>query len=154
MSETIRFTVPAVPVPQPRTKVSSFGGRARAYTPTVVKNKATGEKKPHPIVAFKATVRHAFAASYSGPPLQGPLFVGVAFYFPRPAAMQWKTKPMPRARMFGARNDGDNLTKAVWDSLNALAFGDDGQIAEWVGCKWFASGDEQPHVEVEIRQLD
>lgn len=154
MSELIIFTVPVAPVPQPRVKFSSRGGFVKAYTPTSIKNSKTGERKPHPIVAYKQAIKACCSAAYQGPPLTGPLRVDLMFYFPRPNAMRWKKKPMPRVRVFCGGDDGDNLTKAVWDALNKLAWEDDTQVCEWGGGKWICAGDEQPRVDVVIAPLD
>ena len=80
----IVFTVPAVPVAQPRPRASNRHGFARVHQQVEIHNKVTGERKPHPILAFKATVKHAAALAYSGPPLEGPLMVNVLAEFPRP----------------------------------------------------------------------
>jgi Holliday junction resolvase RusA-like endonuclease len=154
VSELIIFTVPVAPVPQPRVKFSSRGGFVKAYTPTSIKNAKTGERKPHPIVAYKAAIKAYCSAAYQGPPLEGPIRVDLMFYFPRPRSMVWKKKPMPRVRVFCGGDDGDNLTKAVWDSLNKLAWNDDTQVCEWGGGKWIAAGDEQPRVDVVVTPLD
>lgn len=148
----IRFTVPAVPVAQPRARATNFNGHARVHEQTTIKNATTGERRPHPILAFKATVRHAFAASYAGAPLSGPLRVDVTFVLPRLSNQIWKTRPMLRQPKVGG-GDLDNLLKGLFDALNELAWGDDGQIAFLGATKWIASGDEQPHVAVTIREV-
>jgi Holliday junction resolvase RusA-like endonuclease len=139
------FTVPAIPVAQPRARATNINGHTRMYE----------AGKEHAIHAFKSSVRHAYSMNRAGAPLDEPLFVKLVFVFPRPQSMCWKTKPMPRVLMAsGLRSDGDNLTKAVWDALNGIAYRDDGQIAQWSGEKWIAAGDEIPHVEITIRRLD
>lgn len=148
----IQFIVPSVPIAQPRTKVSSFGGKARAYTPKTVKS-ADGTRKPHPVHAFKATCRHAATLVYSGAPLQGPLALTVVFVLPRPQNMHWKTKPMPRA-WHTSKPDSDNLQKSVKDALTKLLWVDDSQVCQTTAEKWIASGSEQPHVLVLIEQLE
>lgn len=139
----IRFIVPAVPVAQPRQRSTSIGGHQVNYTPA-----------KHPVNAFKASVRMAFAEAYQGPPLEGPLSLSVVFVFPRPKGMVWKNKPMPRVDKI-SRPDADNCTKAVKDSLHGLAWRDDSQVSRYhepFG-KFIASGDEAAHVEVEIRPV-
>lgn len=146
----ITFTVPAVPVAQPRSRVTSIHGHARAYEPRTVK-RATGNQ-PHPIAEFKAAVKYAASQAYSGAPLEGPLRVDVVFVFPRPSALRWKTKPMPRIQHI-SKPDRDNLDKAVLDSLKGLVWIDDCQACDGRIQKWIAAGDEQPHVEVTIEQV-
>lgn len=151
--EILRLRVPCVPVAQPRVKVSSFGGRARAYNPTTIKNAATGEKKPHPIVAFKATLRMAASQHYTAAPVTGPLRIDVTLVFPRPDKAIWKTKPMPRYRHV-QKPDRDNCDKAILDSLNGIVFADDCQVCDGRIEKWHASGDEQPHVLIVISRAE
>lgn len=151
MIRPIIIRVPAVPVAQPRARVSSFGGHARAYTPPTLGEGAN--KRPHPIHAFKATLRLAAERAYAGPPLEGPLRVDVLFVFPRQSAKVWKTKAMPRYRHV-TKPDRDNLDKAVLDALKGLVFVDDCQVCAGEPEKWHAAGDEQPHCVVTITDLD
>lgn len=142
--EPIRFTVPAVPVAQPRQRVAIIGGHAKTYTPT-----------KHAVNAFKASVQHAWMDVYDGgEPLSGPLAMRCVFVMPRPKAMLWKSKPMPRAPYTAAKNDWDNLGKSVSDSLVKLAYRDDGQLCRVLVERWIAAGDEQPHVEVTIEAAE
>jgi len=150
--EAITIRVPAIPVAQPRTKATAFNGRARVYDVTTIKQ-ADGTRKPHPIVAFKATVRLAAERAYQGPPLRGPLRVDVEAVFNRPDNMVWKRKPMPRVR-HAKKPDRDNLDKAVLDSLKGLLWVDDCQACAGEITKWIASGDEQPHVVITITELE
>ena len=152
MSRVIEFIVPAVPVAQPRARATSRGGHASVYSQTTIKNQRTGESRPHPIVAFKATVRMMESAAYTGPPMLGPLRVDVLAVFPRHGTKIWKKKPMPRYRHI-EKPDRDNLDKAVLDSLKGIMWRDDCQICDGRIQKWRASGDEQPHVKVTITEL-
>jgi len=140
MEGEIEFTVPAVPVAQPRARATAASGHARMYEAS----------SKHAIHAFKASVRHAASLAYSGAPLQGPLRLMAVFVFPRPQAMQWKTKPMPRVPSVAAKGDIDNLTKGLADALNGLLYVDDRQIYSATVEKYVASGDEQPHVLVKF----
>jgi Holliday junction resolvase RusA-like endonuclease len=138
----IRLFVPAVPVAQPRPRAFTVGGKARmGDVPT-----------KHPVHDFKASVRMAFRAAYQGRPLGGPVRMTCVFIMPRPRAMIWKTKPMPRVPYCAGKNDWDNLGKAVSDSLLKVAYYDDGQL--WKVCveRWIAAGDEAPHAEILIEQ--
>jgi Holliday junction resolvase RusA-like endonuclease len=137
----IEFTVPAIPVAQPRPRATSIAGRARMYTPT-----------DHPIAAFKASVRLAAASAFSGPPMAGPLRVDCTFVLPRTNAQRWKTRPMPRLP-HTKKPDRDNLDKAVLDALTGLLWADDCQICSGEVTKWIAAGDEQPHVLVRVSEV-
>jgi len=138
----IHFTVPAVPVAQPRPRATAFGGHAQMYTPT---NSAVN--------AFKAAVQQAFKSQYNGPPLEGPLGLTLTFVMPRTKGMMWKTKPMPRTWYDKGKNDWDNLGKSSCDALNKIAWRDDGQLCEVLVRRLIAAGDEAPHVEIEIDAL-
>lgn len=139
MKQIIEFTVPAVPIAQPRKwNVLNHGVRRTIQAPRV-----------HPIHAFKATVRLAVAAAYRGPPLEGPVELHTYFILPRRKNKFWKAKPMPRI-LHDRKPDEDNLVKGLKDALNGLAWLDDAQVCRSVVEKWEASGDEQPHVEVAI----
>ena len=141
---SIEFIVPCVPIAQPRQRhrIVHAGGKSFAsnYTP-----------KDDPVNAFKAAVQVAAAASYSGPPLAVPLIVDFTFLMPRPQALIWKTKPMPRCPCATKKNDRDNLMKSVQDALNGLLWADDGLIYDGRTTKLYAAGDEQPHVIIRVQ---
>ena len=148
----IRITVPAVPVAQPRPRAVSMGKSARVHEVTHIKN-ADGTRKPHPIAAFKATVRLAAQAEYSGPPLDGALKVDCCFLMPRPQSIIWKRRPMPRMPHI-VKPDLDNLIKSTLDALTGILFRDDSQVYRGSSEKFYAAGSEQPHVEITISQLE
>ena len=133
--ERIEFTVPAIPVAQPRARATAINGRARMYEAS----------SKHPVHAFKATLRLAAAEAYKGPPLEGPLSAQILFVFP----MKSQRIRKPKA----TKPDCDNLAKSVLDALNGLMFGDDGQVVRLEVEKWHANGMEQPHVRIAISRL-
>jgi Holliday junction resolvase RusA-like endonuclease len=137
---TISFAVPAIPVAQPRQRVTTIGGHARTYMPA-----------KHPVQAFKATTRLAYAeAAGDAEPASGPVMLTLEFLMPRPKAMCWKTKPTLRAP-HTKKPDIDNLVKAVMDALTGLAWRDDTQVCFLFAAKSIAAGDESPSVKVTIR---
>jgi len=138
----IEFTVPSVPVAQPRQRVGMVGGHARQFLPG-----------KHPVNAYKASVALSARESYSGAPLEGPIALRVVFVLPRPGRLIWKSRPMPRVR-HASKPDPDNLLKSICDALNAKVWRDDAQVSTVTVEKWIASGDEQPHVEVCIETID
>lgn len=101
----IAFTVPGDPVPQPRPRVSTVGGFARAYVP-----------KDHPVHAYRQAV--ALAAKVAGlMKREAPMAVSITTTFARPKShytsrgvVRSSAPPLPRP-------DCDNLAKAVLDSL-------------------------------------
>ena len=143
------FTIPAVPVAQPRARARAQGKHVRIYNPTTIK-KADGTRKPHPIAAFKATARLVAQQIYvDAPPLIGPVEVNACFIFPRPTKHIWKTKPMPRYP-HAVKPDRDNLDKALLDALTGTVWRDDAQVYKGLIEKYYAAGDEQPRVIVRI----
>lgn len=145
--------VPAVPVAQPRPRATrTTSGHARIHEVTHVKG-SDGTRRMHPIAAFKASVRMATQSVHTGAPLDIPLRIDVTFVFPRPDRLIWKTKPMPRVPHTG-KPDRDNCDKAVLDALKGTLFVDDSQVCCGYLEKWVASGYEQPHVMLRIRDLE
>jgi Holliday junction resolvase RusA-like endonuclease len=141
----ISFTVPAIPVPQPRQRHRIVAGGVRTfamnYTP-----------RGDPVNDYKATVRLAASTAYQGPPVEGPLEVVFEFVMPRSQSLRWKTRPMPRL-WHATGKDLDNLAKSTLDALIGLLFADDGQVARLVLSKMIAGGDESPHVRVTLDRL-
>ncbi len=137
----IEFTVPAIPVAQPRARATAIGGHARVYEPT-----------NHPVAAFKSSVRLAASGAFTGAPKDCPLRVNLLFVFPRPKSLVFKKRDMPRIRHV-SKPDADNLAKSVFDALNGLLWQDDRQICEVALTKWVASGYEQPHVLIQVHDL-
>lgn len=138
MPERVQFRVPGVPIPQPRPRV--FGGVA------------VSAPKGHPVIAYKEAVNvAAWIAWNQRPPLTGPVAVELLFLMPRPSALRWKTKPMPRLP-HTAKPDADNLAKAVLDAL-ALLWVDDNQVFRLNASKWIAAGGEEPGTIVRVMEV-
>lgn len=135
-SRRFHFTVPGVPVAQPRHRVARHG----AYIP-----------KDHPIHAYKQAVLLAWQSlpAVYGEPMPGAVSVGVTFWFPRPQSMIWKTKPM-LAVVKTTKPDLDNLAKGVLDALQHHAFGDDSRVCELRLSKWIVRDGALPRTEITI----
>jgi Holliday junction resolvase RusA-like endonuclease len=115
----IAFTVPGEPVPQPRPRVSTRGGFARAYVPA-----------KHPVHAYREAV--AAAALAAGAGVHGePVSVVIDLVWQRPKSHMRKSGVKPDAPVL-PRADVDNAAKAVLDSLNGVAWEDDGQVQRLV----------------------
>lgn len=114
----ITFSVPGDPVPQPRPRVSTAGGFARAYVP-----------KQHPVHAYRQAV--AAAARAAGLSETGePLNVVIDAVFCRPKSHVTKRGVKPTAPML-PRPDVDNIGKAVLDALQDV-IGDDTNVSRLV----------------------
>ena len=102
----ITFTVPGEPVPQPRARVSTRGGFARAYVPA-----------KHPVHAYRQAV--AIAAKMAGlGTITEPIQVCVVSVFQRPKSHVTARGVVVKATAPRLpRPDVDNLAKAVLDAL-------------------------------------
>jgi len=114
----ITFTVPGNPVPQPRVRVSTRGGFARAYVPS-----------KHPVHDYRTQL--AIAARVAGlTPTGEPLDVVIDAVFERPKSHMLKSGVKATAPKL-PRPDVDNVAKAVLDSLQDV-MGDDSLVARLV----------------------
>ena len=133
------FTVLHAPKAQPRTKATSFGGKARVWTPST----ADGFKT--------ATSLAALAAVDPGvTPIRDPVELAVAFYLPRPKRLCRKSDPRGAIRC-ASKPDIDNLLKALLDALvNAGVLDDDAQLWCVSMLKFYAEIDGAPRAEVRL----
>jgi len=114
----VTFTVTGQPVPQPRPRVSTAGGFARAYVPS-----------KHPVHAYRQSI--AAAARGAGLTTTGqPLNVVIDAVFERPKSHMRKAGVKPDAPKL-PRPDVDNIGKAVLDALQEV-MGDDSLVARLV----------------------
>lgn len=137
-ARTLTFEVPGVPVAQPRARATIQGGHARVYTAAA----------SHPVNVFKAAVQIAARLAGAHPTYQ-PVEMRVAFWFPRPKSMTWKTRPMPQMPCV-KKPDVDNLFKSCADALNGIAYVDDSQIFSATIEKHICAGGESPRCVVEL----
>ena len=145
MQARVKFTVPGKPIAQPRQRHRVV----KAGPATYVQNYTPAKSA---ISEYKASVKAA-AIEVQEKPLNGPLGVHLVCVFKRPSNVVWKTKPMTRLH-HSKKPDLDNIAKAVLDSLNGIIYYDDAQVVRLVVEKWIAAGDELPHTEVAIYQMD
>lgn len=110
----ITFVVQGEPVPQPRPRVSTRGGFARAYVPA-----------KHPVHAYRQKI--AAEATRAGlEPQSEPVEVIVEAVFVRPKSHMTKKGVKPTAPKL-PRPDVDNIAKAILDSLQDV-MGDDANV--------------------------
>ena len=97
----VTFTIAGEPVPQPRPRVSTAGGFARAYVPG-----------KHPVHAYREAI--AAAARAAGLTTTGePLNVVIDAVFERPKSHMRKAGVKSTAAKL-PRPDVDNIAKAGW----------------------------------------
>jgi len=105
--KAITFSVAGDPVPQPRVRVSTRGGFARAYVPS-----------KHPVHAYRdAILREALACGLT--PISEPIEVIVDAVFVRPKSHLTK-RGVKAAAPALPRPDCDNVAKAVLDALKSV----------------------------------
>ncbi len=115
---SVSFSVAGQPVPQPRPRVSTAGGFARAYVP-----------KNHPVHAYRQSL--AAAARGAGLTTTGePLNVVIDAVFERPKSHTNKSGVKADAPRL-PRPDVDNIAKAVLDALQDV-MGDDSLVGRLV----------------------
>jgi Holliday junction resolvase RusA-like endonuclease len=114
----VTFTIAGEPVPQPRPRVSTRGGFARAYVPA-----------QHPVHAYRQSLSAAARAAGLGETGE-PLNVVIDAVFVRPKSHLTKAGVKPTAPRL-PRPDVDNLAKAVLDALQDV-IGDDTLVARLV----------------------
>ena len=114
----VSFTVAGQPVPQPRPRVSTAGGFARAYVPG-----------KHPVHAYREAI--AAAARAAGLTTTGEVLnVVIDAVFERPKSHMNKAGVKSTAAKL-PRPDVDNLAKAVLDALQDV-MGDDSLVGRLV----------------------
>jgi len=115
---SVTFSVAGQPVPQPRPRVSTAGGFARAYVPG-----------KHPVHAYREAI--AAAARAAGLTTTGePLNVVIDAVFERPKSHMRKAGVKADAPKL-PRPDVDNIAKAVLDALQDV-IGDDSMVGRLV----------------------
>ena len=125
--QTIKFSVPVVPVPFMRTGFNEI----RRYNYA----RYTNYKNLVGLVAKRAMNGQA--------PFTGAIKVTAEFY---------KHKPRPRKGskpQVTFQGDVDNLLKAVLDAMNGICYEDDRQVTKVVAEKIFG----EPHITVEVEEI-
>ena len=128
----LQFTVPGIPVAQPRQRHASrvVNGKVmpRNYIPD-----------SHGVHAYKAAVQRAAADAMAGAsPIEGPVGLALWFFLPRPKSRTRRRGNVTELCATG--KDIDNLAKAVMDVCNGILWHDDRQVALLIAKK-FTCGD-------------
>jgi len=112
-----RLAIPGDPVAQPRARVSTRGGFARAYVP-----------RGHAVHAYRQAIEVAAQAA-DMKPTEAAVSVWLSFTFGRPKS-HMTARGVKKTAPALPREDVDNLAKAVLDALTCHAWHDDKQVAE------------------------
>ena len=145
--DEITFEVSGDPVPQPRARVSTWGGRGRAYV-----------EARHPIHAYRQAIALAatIAARGGWTRAGGPVALEIEFIFSRPPSHLTKSgEPRSTARPFPPKCDWDNLGKGVSDAIktSGCVFYDDDQVVDGRVRKRYAETGEPARTIVSVRRL-
>ena len=131
------FDVQGVPKGQPRPRAFARGGRAAVYDP------GTAE-------GWKGAIALAARPFLPLVPLDCPLRLTVAFFFPRPARLSTKNSPdgqIPHT----AKPDADNALKAVMDALTQLGmWRDDALVCSTIVEKLYAAKGQAPGAVIQV----
>ena len=134
----MKIFIPGEPIAQPRVKVSTKGGFARAYT-----------ERDHPIHAYKQAIRMAYVNA-GGEVLEGPVEIRIACWFERPKNHSKKRRQQAEPKT--TKPDLDNVGKAILDALNEIAYNDDGQAYRLTVEKWYVGPYDSIGTEIEVVQ--
>lgn len=129
------------PIPDTRLRRLSFRVAGLPRPQGSVRAFATGKGRGAIVTAdnprlrdWRALVSLAAAEAMRGqPPFRGPLGLGARFYLPRPQRAKGETWP-------SVRPDLDKLARSLLDSLTAIVWTDDAQVARLAVEKLYADG--------------
>jgi len=135
----VEFIYYGIPTGKGRTRVSTRGGFARAYTP-----KKTKEAEQN---------LQAQAAQYRPEKLmEGPINFTLKIYFPIPQS--WSQKKQIKAEnkeiIPETKPDADNILKLTSDAFNGIIWHDDKQVSEVHLYRYYSN---TPRIEFEIQEI-
>ena len=129
----IQYRIDHDPVAQGRPRFA----KGRAYDPPRSK-------------AYKELVK-LVSRKYFPEPLEGPIEIAMFFDIKIPKSWPaWKKQEKLRT-YHSSKPDIDNLSKAILDALNGIAYKDDSQVAQWVARKCWS---ECPGTFIRVRTLN
>jgi Holliday junction resolvase RusA-like endonuclease len=134
----MKIFIPGEPIAQPRVKVSTKNGFARAYT-----------ERDHPIHAYKQAIGLAYVNA-GGEVLEGPVSIKIVCWFERPKDHSKRRRQQPEPKT--TKPDADNLAKGILDALNEIAYNDDGQVYRLTVEKWYLGPNDVVGTMIEVTQ--
>jgi crossover junction endodeoxyribonuclease RusA len=127
--------------PRPQGSVKAFTNN-RTGRPIIVKDNDKVQK------SWRGDVRETVERYWTGPPIDGPIYVRCDFVMPRPLSTTKKHTP-PAVK----KPDGDKLERAVWDALTLVVWTDDSRIIDWAGSKRIAEIGETPGCRIRVAHV-
>jgi Holliday junction resolvase RusA-like endonuclease len=109
------------------------------------------DKHAQKYLSYKDSIGYA-ARQHIPEPLNGPLGVTIAFYYPIPKSWSKRDKSAANDQgiMPAVKPDIDNCIKGVFDALNKVAWNDDNQVVE---VKSFKRYSYNPAIVITIQEV-
>lgn len=139
----VSFFVPGIPKAQPRPRSFVCKGRVRVY------DAGTAE-------SWKSDIAIAARAALAGHKFEGPIYLMLYFYMPRPKShfIGGKLRYSAPVR-HTSKPDLDNLEKAVMDALtNIGAWNDDSQVCVKRGFKVYCNQESCTGAKIIIKSIE
>lgn len=127
--ELVSFSVPGLPVPKGRPRLTTRGGIARAYTPEKTRS-------------YESAIRVAAVEAMDGRDAsEAAVSITVTAYLPMPKRLSKADRELAidGVIMPTTRPDADNYAKAALDACNAILFKDDSQVTDLIVRKRYAA---------------
>lgn len=137
--QSIRFTVPGIPVGKARPRVTFQGGRAHAYMTDRTRE-------------YENRIRAGYLKQFGRKKIDGAVRVDVIAYFtpPKSVSKKMRASMLDGEIPYTKKPDTDNIIKSVTDALNNVAYTDDAYIIAVYGFKQYA---EYAHTDIVITQI-
>jgi len=135
----VEFTVMGIPKGKGRPRFSTFGGHVSVHTPPET-------------ALYENLVRLSYQRAHPHVMLEGAIGAEITAYFPIPksASRKARERMLSGEERHSKKVDCDNLAKVILDSLNGIAYRDDGQVSELAVRKLYG---HEPRVEVVLAEL-
>ena len=123
----VAFHIPITPVPKGRPRFQRIGSFTKIYTPTKT-------------LQYEKQITLACKSAMAGrPPMTSGLHIDLRFHFEPPKSWSNKRTAAAIDTNHSSKPDIDNLTKAVMDALNGVAWTDDAQVHSMIVSKSWAA---------------
>ena len=102
------------------------------------------------VIKYRKAIRNMAIAqmrNQKAEKIEGAVNMNIIFAFRRPKSLSKKERTVPKT----TKPDIDNLTKAILDALNGIAWNDDAQIAEISARKVWS---KQNQIKIEIWEIE